>query len=69
MHHFITYDYSRPSYKLYKRDILFLLGEPDRNINNQKFCYSLRKHGRGYAELAVEFGDYDYTINPGLSWR
>ncbi len=65
----VTYDYRSPSYKLYKKDVLVLLGEPDRNINNQRFCYSLRPTGDTYAELSVEFGEYDYAVNPFLYWK
>jgi hypothetical protein len=65
----VTYDYRNPSYKLYKKDVLFLLGDPDRNVNNERFCYSLRPSGAAVAELSVEFGKYDYAINPSLHWK
>jgi hypothetical protein len=65
----ITYDYQKPSYKLHKRDVMSLLGQPDRNVNNERFCYSLRPDGGGFAELSVEFGKYDYAINPDLHWK
>ncbi len=69
MHHYVSYDFRHPSYTLYKKDVLLLLGEPDRNVNNEVFGYSLRPRGAGFAELSVEFGEYDYVINPGLHWR
>jgi hypothetical protein len=68
MHVYISYDFEHPSYKLYKRDVLLLLGEPDRNVNNETFCYSLRPKRSAFAELSVDFGSYDYAINPHLCW-
>jgi hypothetical protein len=68
-HLYLSYDSDHPSYKLYKKDVVQLLGEPDRNINNETFCYSLRPKGKRVAELYFEFGKYDYAINPGLHWR
>jgi len=65
-HLYISYDFKHPSYTLYKRDVLLLLGEPDRNENNETFYYSLHPRGSQLAELFVEFRDYDYAINPGL---
>ena len=65
----VTYDYENPNYKLYKKDVVLLLGEPDRSVNNERFCYSIRPSGAGFAELSVEFGKYDYAINPGLHWK
>jgi hypothetical protein len=67
MHHFVSYDTSRPSYKLYQRDVLALLGQPDRNINNEKFYYSLRPGGSMLWELGVDFGEHDYVENPSLT--
>jgi len=63
----VTFDYEHPSYKLYKRDIILLLGEPDRNINNETFYYSLRPDKRMIWELGVEFGKHDYAENPSLT--
>lgn len=65
----VTYDYQKPNYKLYKADILFLLGKPDRNVNNERFYYSLHPTRVEFAELSVEFGKYDYAINPALHSR
>jgi hypothetical protein len=65
----VTYDYRNTNYKLYKKDVLVLLGKPDRNVNNERFCYALRPAGAAFAELSVEFGKYDYAINPGLDWN
>jgi hypothetical protein len=69
MHLYTSYDFEHPSYKLYKRDVLLLLGEPDRNVNNELFRYALSPRGLDSSELDVEFGKYDYAINPGLHWR
>jgi hypothetical protein len=69
MHIYTSYDFNHPSYKLYKRDVLYLLGEPDRNVNNETFYYSLRSKRSALAELSVEFGKYEYAINPGMHWR
>ena len=63
----VTFDYEHPSYKLYKRDIILLLGEPDRNSNNETFYYSLRPDKRMIWELGVEFGKQDYAENPSLT--
>lgn len=65
----VTHDYRNTDYKLYKRDVLLLLGRPDRNVNNEEFYYALRPADSGSAELTVEFGRYDYAINPGLFWK
>jgi hypothetical protein len=65
----VTHDYRNPDYKLYKKDVLLLLGKPDRNVNNESFCYALHPASGGFAELSVEFGKYDYAINPGLHWK
>jgi hypothetical protein len=65
----VTYDYGNPNYKLYKRDVLLLLGKPDRNVNNELFCYAVRPAGVRSGELSVEFGKYEYAINPGLHWK
>ncbi len=65
----VTHDYRNPDYKLYKKDVLLLLGKPDRNVNNETFYYALRPAGGGFAELSVEFGKYDYAINQGLHWK
>ena len=65
----VTHDFQHPSYLLYKRDVLHLLGEPDRNSNIETFAYSLRPKKAGFAELCVEFGKYDFAINPGLYWQ
>jgi hypothetical protein len=69
MHLYTSYDYEHPSYTLYKRDVLLLLGEPDRNINNELFRYALSPGGLDSSELQVEFGKYDYAINPGMHWK
>jgi hypothetical protein len=67
MHHFVSYDYERPSYKLYKRDVLGLLGEPDRNVNNRRFYYSLQPGGTMLWQLGVDFGEHEYAENPSMS--
>jgi hypothetical protein len=51
---------------LYKRDVISLLGPPDRNVNNERFYYSLCPRGAMTWELGVEFGKHDYAINPWL---
>jgi len=63
----VTYDSDRPSYKLYKRDIMQLLGEPDRNVNNEHFYYSLRPGGSMIWELGVDFGEHEYVENPSFT--
>lgn len=68
MHLYISYDYDHPSYRLYKRDVLHLLGEPEWNVNNQLFRYALLPQGLDSAVLSVEFGGYEYVINPGMHW-
>jgi hypothetical protein len=67
MHHYVSYDFEHPNYKLYKRDVLALLGEPDRTVNNQQFFYSLNRHGNLKWELGVDFGKHDYAENPSLT--
>jgi hypothetical protein len=67
MHHFVSYDTEQPSYKLYPRDVIALLGEPDRNVNNEKFYYSLRPGGDMLWELGVDFGKHDFVENPNLT--
>jgi hypothetical protein len=67
MHLYVSYDSEHPNYKLYKRDVLALLGEPDRNENNQKFYYSLTPRGDLKWELGVEFGEHDYVEDPSLA--
>lgn len=67
MHHYVSYDLDHPSYKLYKRDVLVLLGEPDRNVNNRQFYYSLNARGNLRWELGVQFGKHDYVENPSLT--
>lgn len=62
MHSYRSYDYEHPSYVLYKRDVIILLGPPDRNVNNQRFFYSA-----GRWEFGVEFGRYDFVINLSLT--
>jgi hypothetical protein len=61
MHQFVSHDYESPSYKLYKKDVLILLGDPDKNVNNQIFRYSLEPHGK--ATLSVNFDEYEYVVD------
>jgi hypothetical protein len=62
----VTYDHEHPTYKLYRRDILAILGEPDRNSNFQKLFYSLREDEHRLWELEIDFGKYGYAENPNV---
>ena len=61
------YDYSKPNCVLYKKDILKLLGKPDRNSNNQKWYYWLRPPGSRICEMTVDFGAQDYAISSSVA--
>ena len=63
----VSYDYEHPNYILYKKDIISLLGKPDRNVNNEHFYYSLRPRGAIIWELGVEFDEHEYMTNPSLA--
>jgi hypothetical protein len=57
----VTFDYQNPNYKLYKKDVLLLLGEPDRNVNNERFCYAIRRPGLDRENFGLSLGN---TITP-----
>jgi len=61
------YDYKNPSYVLYKRDVLKLLGTPDRHSNNRKWYYILEPSSSMRRELCITFHEHDYAVSSAVT--
>ncbi len=56
----VAYDYSRPTYKLMKRQVMQILGRPDA-VNNQAFLYDLKRDPDGMFWQLIVFLHDDYV--------